>query len=104
VANITLINKDDVVSSCRLSTEGLVADVAAEPDSGRSLVFCITCCGRSMILGTDSDAEGNVLAELLPDGYKLAGAYCLGEFSPTLVKDGAASNRFHNCSFALCTL
>jgi hypothetical protein len=41
---------------------------------------------------------------MLPEGYNLAGAYCLGEFSPALYKDGAASNRFHNCSIALCTL
>jgi hypothetical protein len=103
IANICLVNKDDVVSSCRISMEALAGEVRADGVE-RSLVFCITCCGRSMILGTESADEGNVMKALLPEGFSLAGAYCLGEFSPTLVKGGVASNRFHNCSIAFCAL
>jgi hypothetical protein len=101
IANICLVNKDDLLSSCRLSMETLAA--SARADDG-SLALCISCCGRSMILGTDSDAEGKIVKELLPEKYNLAGAYCLGEFSPALYQDGRALNRFHNCSIALCTL
>ncbi|MDR1778438.1 MAG: FIST C-terminal domain-containing protein [Clostridiales Family XIII bacterium] len=105
IANICLVNRDDILSSCRLSMEGLAADAAAgDAEEGYSLVLCISCCGRSMILGTESGAEGQILEELLPAGYRLAGAYCLGEFSPALYKDGAATNRFHNCSIVLCEL
>jgi hypothetical protein len=106
VANICLVNKDDLTASCRISMENLVEYVSGADgtDAERSLVLCISCCGRSMILGTDADAEGRIMEELLPGGYSLAGAYCLGEFSPALYKDGLASNRFHNCSIALCAL
>jgi hypothetical protein len=103
IANICLVNKDDLVASCRLSMDKLV-EAARAGGGANSLVLCISCCGRSMILGTDSDAEGKIIEEMLPEGYNLAGAYCLGEFSPALYKDGNASNRFHNCSIALCTL
>jgi hypothetical protein len=103
IANICLVNKADLVSSCKLSMDKLVA-AALAGGGDKSLVLCISCCGRSMILGADSDAEGKIIDELLPSGYNLAGAYCLGEFSPSLYKDGRASNRFHNCSIALCTL
>jgi hypothetical protein len=103
IANICLVNKDDLVASCRLSMDKLVESARAG-GGANSLVLCISCCGRSMILGTDSDAEGKIIKEMLPEGYNLAGAYCLGEFSPALYKDGNASNRFHNCSIALCTL
>jgi hypothetical protein len=103
IANICLVNKDDLVSSCRLSMEKL-AESACGNGADHSLVLCISCCGRSMILGTDSDAEGKIIEELLPGKYALSGAYCLGEFSPALYRDGKAQNRFHNCSIALCTL
>jgi hypothetical protein len=81
-----------------------LTESARDAGDENSLVLCISCCGRSMILGTDSDAEGKIMDELLPEKYNLAGAYCLGEFSPALYKDGDALNRFHNCSIALCTL
>jgi hypothetical protein len=81
-----------------------LVESARAAGGANSLVLCISCCGRSMILGTDSDAEGKIIDEMLPEGYNLAGAYCLGEFSPALYKDGVASNRFHNCSIALCML
>jgi hypothetical protein len=55
-------------------------------------------------MGTESEAEGTILEELLPDGLTLAGAYCLGEICPTRYVDGMATNRFHNCSFTLCAL
>jgi hypothetical protein len=104
IANICLVNREDLVSSCRLSMEELAEAVRSEDGGEASLVLCISCCGRSMILGADADAEGKIIAELLPDGYELSGAYCLGEFSPALYKEGRALNRFHNCSIALCTL
>jgi hypothetical protein len=104
IANICLVNKDDLLSSCRISMEELKKSAETGESGPDSLALCISCCGRSMILGTDADAEGRIIQELLPEGYELAGAYCLGEFSPALYKGGKASNRFHNCSIALCTL
>ncbi|MDR1088431.1 MAG: FIST C-terminal domain-containing protein [Coriobacteriales bacterium] len=104
LANICLINRDDLKVSARESMEGLLETMQQSPDYEYSTVLCISCCGRAIIMGTESDAEGTILEELLPDGLTLAGAYCLGEICPTRYVDGRATNRFHNCSFTLCAL
>ena len=104
MANMCLINKNDIVNACRESFGALLDEAGKNPDYKYSTVLCITCCGRAMILGPDSDAEGRVLEEMLPDGISLAGAYCLGEICPALYKDGKVSNRFHNCSITFCML
>jgi hypothetical protein len=101
-ANICLINKDDVVAACRESMNALLEEAAKNEDYEYSTIFCASCCGRAVILGADSGAEGRILAEMLPDKLSLAGAYCLGEICPALYKDGVASNRFHNCSVTFC--
>ena len=77
---------------------------AAQSGYAYSTILCISCCGRSMILSGDADAEGRILTDKLPPGLTLTGAYCLGEICPTLYKDGHATNRFHNCSITFCML
>ncbi|MDR2105978.1 MAG: FIST C-terminal domain-containing protein, partial [Coriobacteriales bacterium] len=104
LANICLINRDDIKMSARESMRSLLQKMAEEPGYEYSAVFCISCCGRAVILGTDSDAEGSIVAELLPRGAVLSGAYCLGELCPTRYVDGVAINRFHNCSITFCAL
>jgi hypothetical protein len=104
LANICLINRDDIKVSARESLEALLEKMDEQPDYEYSTVLCISCCGRSIILGTDSDAEGALLAERLPENVVLTGAYCLGELCPTRYDDGVATNRFHNCSITFCAL
>ena len=98
LANICLINKNDLTAACSESMDAILRESAEHPDYEYSALFCMSCCGRAMILGSDSDAEGRVLKEKLPEGLTLAGAYCLGEICPIRFKDGVAENRFHNCS------
>jgi hypothetical protein len=104
LANICLVSKKDVVAACRESMQILLEETQKQSDYQYSAIFCISCCGRAMILGTDSDAEGKIVSELLPKNLSLAGAYCLGEICPVRYKDGEASNRFHNCSIAFCAI
>ncbi|MDR3288195.1 MAG: FIST C-terminal domain-containing protein [Peptococcaceae bacterium] len=105
LANICLVNKDDVKLACRESMQMLLEEARRSgEDYAYSTVFCISCCARAMILGSDSDAEGRILSEMLPEGLSLAGAYCLGEICPARYKQGKASNRFHNCSITFCLL
>jgi hypothetical protein len=104
LANICLVNRDDLKVSARESMEALLAGMTEQSGYEYSTVFCISCCGRAIILGTESDAEGSIAAELLPTGTALAGAYCLGELCPTRYVDGVAVNRFHNCSITFCAL
>jgi hypothetical protein len=104
LANICLGNRDDLKVSARESMEALLTGMAEQSDYEYSTVFCVSCCGRAIILGSESDAEGSIVAELLPAGTVLAGAYCLGELCPTRYVDGVAINRFHNCSITFCAL
>ena len=102
LANICLINKNDLTAACRESMDAILLKSAENPEYEYSSLFCMSCCGRAMILGSDSDAEGLVLKERLPSGISLTGAYCLGEICPTRYTDGVVINRFHNCSITFC--
>ncbi|MCL2664265.1 MAG: FIST C-terminal domain-containing protein [Defluviitaleaceae bacterium] len=104
IANICLINKNDIKAACRESMDAILKESAEYPGYEYSALFCMSCCGRAMILGSDSNAEGHVLTEMRPDGLTLAGAYCLGEICPTRYKDGIVVNRFHNCSITFCMI
>ncbi|MDR2551003.1 MAG: FIST C-terminal domain-containing protein [Desulfobulbus sp.] len=103
-ANICMINKADIVAACRESMLALLNEGRAQSDYTYSTILCISCCGRSMILSGDAGEEGRILAEMLPTGLTLGGAYCLGEICPTRYKNGHATNRFHNCSIIFCML
>jgi hypothetical protein len=102
LANICLINKEDVKDAARESMTILTEEYRGHPEKEYSTVLCISCCGRAMILGREGDAEGKVLAEMLPPGLTLTGAYCLGEICPTSYDNGKGTNRFHNCSITFC--
>ncbi|MDR1410833.1 MAG: FIST C-terminal domain-containing protein, partial [Spirochaetaceae bacterium] len=104
LANICLVSKEDIMTACRESMKALLEEINKRQDYKYSAVFCISCCGRAIILGRDAGAEGSILSEMLPPGISLAGAYCLGEICPARYKDGEVSNRFHNCSITFCML
>ena len=106
-ANICMISKENLAEACRASMRSLLEAAREQNEKtgyAYSTIFCISCCGRAIILGRDADAEGQILAELLPGGVTLSGAYCLGELCPTQWEDGRVSNRFHNCSITFCML
>jgi hypothetical protein len=104
LANICLVSKDDITTACRASMNALLEEAGKDRDYEYSTIFCVSCCGRAMILGADAGVEGRILAEMLPPKLSLAGAYCLGEICPARYGDGVASNRFHNCSITFCML
>jgi hypothetical protein len=104
LANVCLVSKKDITASCRESMQYLLEEAGKQSGYEYSTVFCFTCCGRNMILGPENDAEGKIIAELMPPGLSLAGAYCLGEICPARYQDGEVANRFHNCSITFCML
>jgi hypothetical protein len=104
LANVCLVSKKDITASCRESMQYLLEEAGKQTGYQYSTIFCFSCCGRAMILGADSNAEGNIIKEFMPPGLNLAGAYCLGEICPARYQDGEASNRFHNCSITFCML
>jgi hypothetical protein len=102
LANVCLVSKKDIIASCEESMQYLLEAAGKQSGYEYSTVFCFTCCGRNMILGAENDAEGNIIARLIPPGLSLAGAYCLGEICPAKYQDGEVANRFHNCSITFC--
>lgn len=104
LANICLINKNNLADSCRASLQSLLRRASEHPEHKYSSVICISCCGRATILGPDGQLEGQIINELLPDDVNLAGAYCLGEFCPSEIDQHGATNDFHNCSITFCML
>ncbi|MDR1651031.1 MAG: FIST C-terminal domain-containing protein [Synergistaceae bacterium] len=104
LANICLVSSGDIMASCGESMNSLLEIYAGEKEYEYSAIFCISCSGRAMILGKDSEAEGRVISSLLPEGLPLTGAYCLGEICPARYGEDDVSNRFHNCSITFCML
>jgi hypothetical protein len=102
LANICLVGKDDITKACGESMKALLEETEKNRSYEYSTILCISCCGRAMILGADSGAEGRILLDMLPERLSLAGAYCLGEICPSRYGDGVVSNRFHNCSITFC--
>jgi small ligand-binding sensory domain FIST len=104
LANICLINRDDLKVSARESMDILLKKMEGQTGYEYSAVICVSCGGRALILGNDADAEGSILTGMLPEHMTLSGAYGLGELCPTRYVDGVATNRFHNCSITFCAL
>jgi hypothetical protein len=102
LGNICLLKRDDIKKSCKESMSALLAEQAEHTGYDYSTVFCVSCCGRALVLGQEMDAEGKILSDMLPDGVSLMGTYCYGEIGPVRYSDGIALNRFHNCSITLC--
>ncbi|GHV31204.1 hypothetical protein FACS1894167_13210 [Synergistales bacterium] len=102
LANICLLKRDDIKTSCKESMSALLAEAAKRTGYTYSTLFCVSCCGRSLVLGQEAEAEGKILSDMLPDGVSLMGTYCYGEVGPVRYRDGIALNRFHNCSITLC--
>jgi hypothetical protein len=104
LANVCLVSKKDITASCRESIQYLLEEAGKQGGYEYSTIFCFSCCGRAMILGSDSNAEGSIINDLIPPGLNLAGSYCMGEICPARYRDGEAANRFHNCSITFCML
>ncbi|MDR0720342.1 MAG: FIST C-terminal domain-containing protein [Treponema sp.] len=104
LANVCLVNKKDITASCGESMQYLLEEAGKQGGYEYSSIFCFSCCGRAMILGADSNAEGSIIRDLIPPGLALAGSYCLGEICPVKYRGGEAVNRFHNCSITFCML
>ncbi|MDR1856554.1 MAG: FIST C-terminal domain-containing protein [Desulfovibrio sp.] len=103
LANVCMVTRQDLEASCRESSASLLAEPGAAPGDA-STVLCFSCFGRATLLGQHPNAEGDILARMLPEGMALSGAYCLGEISPTGHGRDGIRNRFHNCSIAFCLL
>lgn len=72
-------------------SDGLIsgAEDAAEKTRSRSnsgetpgLALLVSCVGRKLVMGQDTDEEVDAVKDILPDGTVIAGFYSYGEISP----------------------
>jgi hypothetical protein len=83
-----------------MSTLDSVLDrILKETDPAGILMF--PCMSRSIMLGTNSEAELQVAVEKLGDAIPYHIGYSGGEICPVYV-DGETRNRFHNFTFTAC--
>ncbi|MDR0357798.1 MAG: FIST C-terminal domain-containing protein [Clostridiales Family XIII bacterium] len=96
----TIINPtmDDILRSSLRFTEKL----AEVPDRQATLI--LSCIVRRMTFGAAPLTEALMIKEKLGDGPPFMFAYAGGEICPTSVRDGVATNRFHNFSIIACVL
>ncbi|MDR1741330.1 MAG: FIST C-terminal domain-containing protein [Synergistaceae bacterium] len=107
-SKVTLVTlkRQDIRESSGAAIRDVTAKMAKEEEDGYkySILLCISCAGRFMVMADDSDLEGKTLLENMPEGVNMAGVYAFGEICPTMVTDGRALNRFHNESITMCAL
>ncbi len=98
---------DDVKASTEQALTELVEKIQkAETEGGYSYstVFIASCSLRNLFLADQKDAEGGLVAKILPPSLTVSGLYPFGEIAPTSIREGKAVNRFHNATITICAL
>ena len=95
---VGMCDKKDVQET----TRSIVRDINAEFHD--RVVLMITCFGRRLALTTDPQAEVEIAMEEMSADNDFMMTYSSGEICPTSMKDGLATNRFHNYTIAACIL
>ena len=93
----------DVLTSSEAGLKEFMSKLK-DPNDGYeySIALVASCSLRNMFLADLKDAEGNLIAELVPQDLIVSGLYAFGEIAPTSVYNGKAVNRFHNATFTIC--
>jgi len=69
--------------------------------ANKSLLFCVSCIGRQMILADNTYQEVKILHNSLPDHVHVMGFYSSGEFCPANINN---INTFHNQTMVMLHL
>ncbi|MCL2826248.1 MAG: FIST C-terminal domain-containing protein [Eggerthellaceae bacterium] len=105
---INILQRDNLVASCKGALEQLKEEMEGNPEYRYSLLIASTCNARHLLMGDTKELETDIVIEEMADAspdFNAIGFYSFGEICPTLCGDGLETkNRFHNVSFALCAL
>ena len=100
--------RNDLSISCKTALSGLIEQMNENKDYSYGTIFISTCNARHLLMADDKKLESDILTDKLrelPPELNAMGFYGFGEMCPTGKKaDGAAKNRFHNISFAVCAI
>jgi hypothetical protein len=106
VISVAAMKRRDVEVSTHEALLHLLGQIEAGQREGYaySTIFCVSCIGRYMVMGSEREGEGRAISEGLPKNLNLSGFYGYGELCPTSVREKRALNRAHNESIVLCAL
>lgn len=106
--HMNVLQRDNLSESCRGALANITMQMEKNADYAYSMLFVCSCNARHLLMGDRKNLEGDVLREnlrALPQELNAMGFYAFGEMCPTGKKaGGAAKNRFHNISFAVCAI
>ena len=108
VIYMNVLQHENLCESCTGAMSDIIEKMADNAGYTYSMIFISTCNGRHLLMGDAKNLESDIISEKLsgfPPELNAIGFYGFGEMCPTGVReDGAAKNRFHNISFAICAI
>ena len=105
---MNVLQRENLRESCNGALSDIIGRVTENAGYGYSMIFISTCNARHLLMGDAKNLESDIISEKLnslPPELNAMGFYGFGEICPTGTRaDGAAKNRFHNVSFAVCAI
>ena len=105
---MNVLQRENLRESCNGALSNVIDRMAENADYEYSMVFISTCNARHLLMGDAKNLESDIISEQLnslPPELNAMGFYGFGEICPTGTRaNGAAKNRFHNVSFAVCAI
>jgi len=105
---MNVLQRENLRESCGGALSSMIGKMAESTGYEYSMVFISTCNARHLLMGDAKNLESDIIREKLnslPPEINAMGFYGFGEICPTGTRaDGAAKNRFHNVSFAVCAI
>ena len=100
--------RSDLSESCNSALSDILVRMSGNKGYEYSMLLISTCNARHLLMGDAKNLESDIVSNILgglPPELNAMGFYGFGEMCPTGVRtDGAAKNRFHNISFAVCAI
>lgn len=106
VLSFNYLDRNNLCASTNNTLDVLLSETQKHPDYKYRTILANSCNARHLMMGDTKDMESDIITkklECFDEELNAIGYYAFGEMCPTAVSsEGAAKNRFHNISFAVC--
>ena len=96
-ARLMRVNQLHLIESAGLAVASAADEAAPQ---GSALCLSVSCVGRRLVLGEQTEEELETVAQRLPAGSGHVGFYSYGEISPA----GGRTSRLHNQTLTVSVL
>lgn len=106
ILSIASLKRSDIEISTQDACNFLVKQMQKNSRDGYeySVVLCISCIGRFLVIAPDNSLEGQIVSKTMPRNLNVIGGYSYGEIGPTSITDGRAVNRALNHSIVMVAI